>query len=1054
MKFTRVFVERPTLVFVFLCLVLIAGTLSGFRLVKQQLPNYDVPSIQVLLTYSGASTTEMRDSIVRPLEDQIAGAPDLDYVETSIQPGQASIVAVFSLSSDQNTDLVQVQGRVQNSLHQLPSDLPTPQISIYNPSEAIVVSLAASSSTLSLGDLSAIVTNDVVPAIEQVPGISYVQENGNVTASIQVNVDPRRISSSGFTLTDVINAIANNNVRAPGGIVYSPNRETNLDIRGDVQDVPTVADLLLGNSTTATTSTSGSSSVNPWPATSRLFHISDVANVLDSYETQRVFAFTNATPAIELDVQKAAGSSEVTASNAVLAELPSLEQQYPNVKFSVLNVQSVYTEQLLSGVTRTLIEGIIITALVMLFFLRSWRKAVVVMIAVPASFLVTLAAMQVMGFTLDTVSLLGMTLMIGILVDDSIVVLENISRHQEEGEKPKDAAINGISEIGIATIVITLVIVVVFLPLSFLPGTVGLFLREFGLVVTVATLTSLFVSFAVTPALSGRWALFSKWKPWGIIDRFTDWFDGVRTWYARTALNWGLEHRSLVIWVSFGSLVAALLLIPLGIVGFEYMPPVDRGELFVNIDFPTGTPLTAVTAAVRKAEQIVLKVPDLQSETSIAGAYQGMLTGYINNGSMGQIHIFLKDNRHRSTQYWSQTLASEIGNLLPAAQVTGVPSTDPSGGISQPIGYVIESATTDPTDAGDKAFAALQETPGVIDATTSNALESPQIEVNFNRNAARALDASIGTASTAVRAAYGGYTATQFTGPNGLKDVQVIYEMADLSDLAGISAIPIRANNGSIITVGDIVDLQNQPAPPLIIRLERRNVVLIGANVAPGATLSNVIRAYERRLRALHLPSDITVAPVSGGNQQQVTDTTSEMGVSLLLSILLVYLLMVALYNGYVTPFIVMFTVPVAVVGALGALAITHQTLNLFSLIGSIMLVGLVAKNGILLVDFANQLRDRGLTKLDAIVESAHHRFRPIVMTTFAMIAGMLPLALALDPGSQAERPLGIVVIGGLSSSLILTLLLVPIMYLRFAPDDKRDEALVKRGPERESVPV
>ena len=1044
MKFTRVFVERPTLVTVFLCLVLIAGTLSGFRLVKQQLPNYDIPSIQVLLTYSGASTTEMQDAIVRPLEDEIAGAPDLSYVETSIEPGQASIVAVFTLNSDENTDLVQVQGRVQNSLHQLPSDLPTPQISIYNPSEAVVVSLAASSTSYSLGQLSAIVTNDVVPAIEQVQGVSYVQENGDVTASIQVNVSPQKLSSSGFTLTDVINAIANNNVRAPGGIVYESNRETNLDVRGDIQDVPTVANLLLGNSTTAATSTSASSSVYPWTATSRLWRISDVANVQDAYETQRVFAYSNGAPTIELDVQKAAGSSEVTASNAVLAQLPRLEQQYPQVKFTVLNVQSTYTEDLLSGVTRTLIEGILITALVMLFFLRSWRKAIVVMIAVPASFLVTLAAMQVMGFTLDTVSLLGMTLMIGILVDDSIVVLENISRHQEEGEKPKDAAINGISEIGVATIVITLVIVVVFLPLSFLPGTVGLFLREFGLVVTVATLTSLFVSFAVTPALSGRWALFSRWRPWRVIDRFTEWFDGVRTWYAQTALSWGLEHRALVVWVSFGSLVAALLLIPLGVVGFEYMPPVDRGELFVNISYPTGTPLTTTTAAVRKAEQIVLKVPDLLSETSIAGAYEGALSGYINNGAIGQIHIFLKTGRHRSTQYWSQTLASEIGQALPGAQVTGVPSTNPSGGISQPIGYVVESATADPSAAADKAFAALEQTPGVIDATTSNALESPQLEVEFNRNAARALDASIGTASTAVRAAYGGYQATEFTGPDGLKYVQVIYQLQNLDNLASLKSILIRANNGSIVTVGDIVSLENQPAPPLIIRLERRNVVLIGANVAPGATLSNVIRNYERRLRALHLPSDITVAPVSGGNQQQVTQTTEEMSISLLLSILLVYLLMVALYNGYVTPFIVMFTVPVAVVGAIGALAITHQTLNLFSLIGSIMLVGLVAKNGILLVDFANQLRTRGLTKLDAIVESAHHRFRPIVMTTFAMIAGMLPLALALDPGSQAERPLGIVVIGGLSSSLVLTLLLIPIMYLRFAPDDQKSEEPVR----------
>ena len=250
MRITRLFVRRPTLVTVFLSLVLLAGTIAGFSLVKQQLPNYDVPSIQVLLTYSGASTTEMRDAVVRPLEDQIAGAPDLSYMQTAIQPGQASIVAVFSLNSDQNTDLVQVQGRVQDSLHQLPTDLSTPQISIYNPSEAVVVSLIASSTTLALGDLSAIVTNNIVPAIEQVPGVSYVQQNGDVTSSIQVNVKPDALRSSGFTLTDVVNAVANNNVRAPGGIVYEPDRETTLDIRGDITDVPSVANLLLGNTTT------------------------------------------------------------------------------------------------------------------------------------------------------------------------------------------------------------------------------------------------------------------------------------------------------------------------------------------------------------------------------------------------------------------------------------------------------------------------------------------------------------------------------------------------------------------------------------------------------------------------------------------------------------------------------------------------------------------------------------------------------------------------------------------------------------------------------------
>ncbi len=526
------------------------------------------------------------------------------------------------------------------------------------------------------------------------------------------------------------------------------------------------------------------------------------------------------------------------------------------------------------------------------------------------------------------------------------------------------------------------------------------------------------------------------------MQRFGHGFERVRGWYVQRALPWGLERRSLVIWISFASLVVALLLIPLGIVGFEYMPPVDRGEIFVNIEYPTGTPLTVTQQAVLRASQLVDKVPDLETETTMAGAYQGQISGYINNGAIGQIHLFLKDGRSHSTAYWVDELRKRIGQLLPGCQ-RGRGAGDRSVGRHRAADW-LRGLEFDHRSrpAAAKAFNALAATPGTIDATTSLTNEAPQVEVEFDRGNARALDASIGTASTAVRAAFGGDTATQFTGPEGLKDVQVIYPAADLTSLGQIGDIPIRANNGSIVRVGDITKLVSAPAPPLIMRINRRNVVLIGANIAPGAILSNVERSFEKRLRALNLPANVTVAPVAGGNQQNVHDTVYEMAISLALSILLVYLLMVALYNGYVTPFIIMFTVPVAVVGALGALALTHQTLNLFSMIGCILLVGLVAKNGILLVDFANQLRERGSTKLEAITESAHARFRPIVMTTVAMIAGMLPLALALDPGSQAERPLGIVVIGGLSSSLILTLLVIPIMYLRFAPHHFRAASL------------
>ncbi len=1036
MSLTRLFVMRPTLVTVFLALVVLAGSIAGFSLVQQQFPNSDVPSIQVLLSYPGASTTEMRDAIVRPLEDQLAGAPNLDHLETSIQPGAASIVAVFALSSDQNNDLVQVQGRVQNAQHALPNDVAAPQIALYNPSEAVVVSLALRSRSLGAGDLSSLTINKIVPALEQIPGVSYVVGNGTVTPSIQVNVHPDTLSSSGFTLTDIVSAITSNNVRAPGGILYAPNRETNLDVRGDIQNVPTVADLLLG------TGSASAGTTNAFTTQPRLFRIGDVADVSDSYETQRVYAYSGGAPCVTLDIQKSAGTSEVATSQAVLAALPDLQRTYPDVQFSVLNVQSTYTQQQLVGVGRTLLEAIVFTGLVMLLFLRSWRNAIVVMIAIPASLLVTLAVMQLAHFTLDTVSLLAMTLIIGILVDDSIVVLENVERHHRDGEAPADAAIRGRAEIGVAAIVITLVDVVVFLPISFLPGSVGLFLREFGLVVTVATLTSLFVSFTVTPALAGRWALFSHWRPWPLIEAFNVRFERVRRSYADGVLSWALAHGRAVVFVSVISLVAAFALIPLGLVGFEYIPPVDRGEIFVTLTYPPGTPLETTRRGIVAVEAAVNRVPDVRAEAATAGAYRGQLSGFINNGAVGQIDVYLKDARAHTTAYWAAQLGAQARSIAPAAGVVAIPATDIAGGNSQPIDELISSRTGDPQTYAARVAAALAATPGAIDVTSSATADAPQFNVTFDRERARALDTSIGTASTAIRAAFGGDLATQFTGADGLKDVLVIYRQADRTSLAAIAAIPIRAANGSLVHVGDIAHLVQAPAPPMILRINRAGVIYVGANLAPGAVLSNVQRDFARRLADLHLPADITVAPSAGGNAQAVGSTVSGMSIALLLSILLVYLLMVALYNSYRTPFIIMFAVPVAVVGALGSLALTHQTLNLFSLIGSVLLIGLVTKNGILLVDFASMRRRAGLDRVAAIREAARERFRPIVMTTLAMIAGMLPLALALDPGAQAERSLGTVVIGGLASSLLLTLLLVPVVYVALSAQTRAGDGI------------
>jgi hydrophobic/amphiphilic exporter-1 (mainly G- bacteria), HAE1 family len=1157
---TRIFVERPTLVFVALALLAVAGAVSLSTIVQQQFPNIDFPTVTVRASYPGGSTTQIRDAIVKPIEDAIAGAPNLDHINTTVQQGQATISAVFELTSNKTTDLVAIQQRVLLAQANLPSDLPAPTVSTFDPAEATVVTLGVSSHSLAPGALSAIVTNNIVPDLEQVNGISNVNVGGQLTPALEVEVNPNRLSAAGFTLNDIVSTISENNNRQPGGIAYLANRETTIDVRGDVSNPASVANLPIqaasqftttfgnasysvpaipgapgapatgssssgggGGAITAPTaapqaaataaavsaqivpstvpsavpaptpttfvtvtpaatviatpsplptsaaqtiavpsvpslasaapasaaaqaaapSVNGSfagpslSSLNQWTASARQLRIGDVATVTDSFEPQRQFSYVGGAPTISLGVQKATDASEVTAAEDVLKTLPSIEKQYPAIDFQVLNNQAAYTKQQIWSVFHTLIEAILITALVMLFFLRSWRNSIVVLIAIPASLCVTLTLMKIVNFTIDTVSLLAMTLIIGILVDDSIVVLENIERHHAGGEPPRDAAIKGRTQIGPAAVVITLVDVVVFLPIAFLPGTVGKFLAEFALVVVAATLTSLAVSFTITPSLAGNWSLLSRWKAPRLIDAFANGFERTRQWYAHRALPWALRRPWLIFGVSAFAVAFALSLIPLGAVGFEFIPPVDRGEIFVQLTYPTGTPLTTVNAAVQAIDKHIAALPDTQSLTALAGGTQSNFGGLIAQGSVGQIHVFLKQNRRYPTDHWVRVLGLIASRIAPTAHVVAIPATGTGGGNAQPIDYLVTDTNDNPDKYADQVAAVLRETPGTLNVNTSAEQVAPQIDLQFDRGVTRALDVNIGQAADAIRAAFGGTLATQFTTSRGTKYVQVIYPPAFQTTLRTVGQIPLRSNGGQLTYIGDVVKFVSDPSPPLMTRVNRQTVVHVQSNLQPGATQSIVQNAFMRRLRALDLPPTVQVRANVGGQQQNLSDTVNGMAFGLTLSLCLVYLLMVALYDSYRLPFIIMFSVPVAAVGALVSLAITHQALNLFSLIGTVLLVGLASKNGILLVDFANHMVEGGMDRASAMIEAARERFRPIIMTTCAMIAGMTPIALALDPGAGQRQALGIVVIGGLLSSLLLTLLLVPVMFMWLGPSPK-----------------
>ena len=1018
---TKLFVSRPTLAAVLIAALTIGGLLAIWTLREQELPNVGLPVVNIIIFYPGASPAEMRDSIVRPIEDELAGAPYLDHTQSQIQQGFATINTQFSLNSSRTEDLVEVQRRMQAAQSQLPGDLPTPRIETFDPGESAVVSLAVTSRTLNAGDLSAIIQNRLIPALEQVAGVGYVQANGIVTPSVQVEADPKKLKANNLTINDIIDAIAVNNIRLPGGILYGSERETGINIRGDISGPESIGALQIPQKNGV--------------------RISDVARVLDSYAPERIYSYVDGEPNFFLTVQKSIGANEVDTARAVITALPDLEQRFPGVQLSTIDDQSARTSALLSGVLRTLIEGIVLVAIVMIFFLRSWRNAAAVLIAIPTSLFSTLIIMRVLDFTLDTVSLLAMTLITGILVDDSIVVLENSERHREAGESALRAAINGRLEIGLAAIVITLVDVVVFLPIAFLPGMVGKFLGEFALVVVVATLSSLLVSFTITPALAGNWSLLSSKRTLRIVEEFSKGFERFRDWYAERALPWGLAHPWTVVGIAAGTLLAAIALIwPLGIIGFEFDPPQDEGEIFIQLDYPSGTPLAVTRQAVRAIEREVNLIPDLRTETSLVGAAQAPVGGYIIDGGVGQIDIRLRSDRRNSTDYWVEYVRSLAERLAPAANPVVIPATNTYGGNWQPIDYLVSNTLGDPTQYAQQVYLALQQTPGAENVLSSATSLAPQLNVSFNKDEARKRNVDIGVMATAIRAAFGGVRATQFVTQDGLKDVQVTFPFAYQHTVSQLQDIRVRSNTGEIVRIGDLAQITFVESTRSIDRVDRQTVVHVSANVAPGATLSGVEKAFAAKLNDLDLPVSVTVAASSTGTQQNLSDTVRGMAVALGMGMVLVFLLMVALYNSYRSPFIIMFSVPVAVVGALSALALTRASLNAFSLIGTVLLIGLVTKNGILLVDYANQLRERGMERLAAIKESARVRFRPIVMTTAAMVFGMLPLALGLDHAVQSRKSLGIVVIGGLISSLMLTLILIPVVYVRLSPQRLRQK--------------
>ena len=1018
MWLTRFALTRPVITAMFFIGLALYGLFSYANLGVNLFPNVAYPFVGISASYPGASPSEMEKLVVKPIEDQLDGMENLDRLTATAQEGSAIVIARFKLDSDYNYETIDVQRRVDIARVYMPTDLVPPTVFKLGTATDPILEEAVSSKKISAAALSDLVTRKLVPEIKTVPGVLDVQTAGDTAREVHVFPDQGRLLGANATLLDINNALAYNNANLPGGRIDTPTTETTVSVYADIeqpQDILQIPLQVLNGTQTNLAQTS--------------LKIGDLASVEDGHVEQRLPSRYNGAASILLSVERQIDADTVRTTDATRAKLKDLVKLYPDVRFTEIDASADYTKASVNGVLQSLCEGILLTAIVMLLFLHAWRNAAVVMIAIPSSLLATFIVMKLMGFTLDIISLMGLGLTIGILVDDSIVVLENITRHRSLGEGPMDAAYIGRTEIGGAAVAITLVDVVVFLPIAFLSGIVGKYMKEFGIVIVVATLFSLLLSFTLTPLLAARWSVkhqhpgVPRWAQW-----FQNAFDAVQHWYSRRALPWTLRHRILIPIVCFLLIVGAVALVPLGFIASEFVPASNTGALDGSLQYPVGQPLAVTVRAMSKLEASLLRIDGVESVLTTAGSKSNGFTD-VTGGNLAQFTVILNKNRRRETPR-VLAAARKLDYLVPGADYE-IATEGGGGGGGSEIVFNLSGPDAALKEAAERLAALIRAQPGAVNVQTGAEDEGPRLNIRIDPHRSNSVGIAPADAATTARIAIGGTVSTRVRLENGLTDVRLELPATRRNDIETIRALNVRAASGALVPLAEVADFTLTKAPTRIDRQARERVLLVRADVDPNANvaLGTILGPVQKKLSEPGFLPD-GVKAVASGDADLFNQTFSSMALALATSFVLVYMLMVVLYGSFLEPFVVMFSVPVALVGALGGLAVRHQTLNLFSLIAIVMLFGLVAKNGILLVDYANQQRAKfNLGVHEAILAAAATRFRPILMTTFAMIFGMLPLSLGLTEGAEERASMGTVLIGGLISSLILTLALVPVMY-------------------------
>lgn len=1012
MKISDLCIRRPVFATVLSLVVVLVGLVAFTRLTVREYPNIDPPVVLVETLYRGASAEVIESQVTRVLEESIAGIEGIDFVRSITRPERSLVVVRFKLSRDAEATANDVRDRVSRVRGKLPDEIDEPIVLKVEADAQPVLYIAFSSDRHSALELTDFADRYVKDRLQSIAGVAEARIFGERRYAMRIWLDAGRLAAYNLTPQDVEGALRRQNVEVPAGRIESRNMEFTVLSETDLRTAEQFGAIIVRE-------------VNGYPV-----RLSDVGHVEVGPADERVSVRFNGKPAVSLGVVKQAVANPLDISQGVREALPSILEDLPEgMRAEIAYDTSVFIRASIDSVYRTVGEAVLLVVAVVFLFLRNWRATLIPVVTIPASLLGAFAIMYAMGFTINTLTLLAMVLAIGLVVDDAIVVLENIYRHIEDGMAPMDAAFRGAKEIGFAVVAMTLTLAAVYAPIGFMSGTTGRLFTEFAWALAGAVLVSGFVALTLSPMMCGR-LLKHEVGHGRLFNLVENALNGMTEGYGRF-LRTALKARLLVILVGVvfagGSYFLFAMLKP------ELSPIEDRGTIIGSFNGPEGATLNYMEKYARQVEKIMEEVPEAVSRFVVSG-----------NPILSQGVSFTRLEHWNDRDRKQQQIVTELTpKFTELAGVQGFVNNPPSLGqnLRSPPIWIVLQGSMDYEELNRLVGLVLAEAakyPALTNVDTRLKMNKPEIKVAVNREKASDLGIDVDTIGRTLETMLGGRQVTRFK-QNG-KQYDVVVQVADVerANPEDLSKIYVRGRSGQMVQLSNLVDVRESLTARELTRMSQLRAADVTANVAPGYSEGEALAQLEAAARAV-LPASVQID--YNGQSREFKQAAGDIYFTFILALLFIYLVLAAQFESFIDPFIIMLTVPLSMTGALLALKLGGGTMNIYSQVGLVTLVGLITKNGILIVEFANQLQEDGRSRLEAVIEAASLRLRPILMTTAAMVLGALPLAMALGAGAESRNQIGLVIVGGLLLGTLLTLFVVPTAYTLLARDRSKLKA-------------